>query len=58
MSRWTGAYRCNRCLHTWQQPAGPVECPNCENVAGIKWLNFEKLREENPWHGQYPQAMR
>lgn len=54
MARWTGAYTCYRCLHAWQQPAGPVECPNCGNVVGIKWLNFEKLREQHPWHGQYP----
>ena len=54
MARWTAAYRCNVCLHTWQEPAGPTSCPNCGLHTSIKWLNFEKLRESHPWHANYP----
>jgi uncharacterized Zn finger protein (UPF0148 family) len=58
MSRWTGAYRCNLCSQVWTEDAGPVYCPRCGQHESIKWLNFEKLRADHPWHATYPERAR
>lgn len=34
-------YSCCRCPHTWQQPPGPTECPNC-GFLYCRWTNYEK----------------
>lgn len=44
MRRWTAHYRCLRCSHEWQAPAGPErgECPACGHLYAT-WLNYDEL---------------
>ena len=55
--KWIAEFLCLFCSKIWKAPFGPTICPYCGSKY-VEWTNFEKFREENPWHGHYPSAKR